>query len=233
MPRITLIPLLLLAFSFLSSAVQGEEYILVSGGPAMRQWENLRIKNEQHDRWWGNFIATAMRRVQDLKKERPGVVITWMVYRPAYERRTLEDRKPYTTWIAEKPAKYGLNLRWFNGGAEVINYINSRSRGSVVGFEYFGHSNKFCFMFDYSSDLYGSSASWLHQNDLRRLRSAPFARNAYCHSWGCHTAEAMSAMWKAATGLWLVGAYGKTDYSDLHLRDNRVGLSSGSHWRRG
>ena len=35
-----------------------------------------------------------------------------------------------------------------------------------------------------------------------------------------------------ATGLWLVGAYGKTDYTDLHLRDNRVGLSPGSHWKK-
>ena len=28
----------------------------------------------------------------------------------------------------------------------------------------------------------------------------------------------------------MVGAVGKTDYSDMHLRDWHVGLSSGSRW---
>ncbi len=217
----------------MASAVQSAEYIIVSGGPALRRWEDLRLQGEQHDRWWANFIATAMRRVPEVRKEHPGVPITWMVYRPAYERRGMADGKPYVSWIAEKQAKYGIRVVWFSSGPEVIGYLNSRGRGGVAGFEYFGHSNKFCFMFDYSSDIYGASAAWLHQNDLRKLHSSVFAKNAYCQSWGCHTGEAMSAEWKKATGVWMVGAYGKTDYSDLHLRDNHVGLSSGSHWRRG
>jgi hypothetical protein len=211
------------------------EYIIVSGGPALRKWENLRRNGEQHDRWWGNFIATATTRIREVQKAQPGMPITWMVYRDAYARRTAEDGKPYSSWIQEKQAKYGIKVVWFSSGSDVINYINSgqnRSRTKISGFEYFGHSNKFCFMFDYSSDIYGVSSAWLHQADLKRIHSGAFARNAYCQSWGCHTGEAMSAAWQNATGVWMVGAYGKTDYTDLHLRDNRVGLSSGSHWKK-
>jgi hypothetical protein len=86
-------------------------------------------------------------------------------------------------------------------------------------------------MFDYSSDIYGVSSSWLHENDLRKISGSAFASNALLKSWGCHTAESMSAVWKKVTGIWMIGAYGKTDYSDMHLRDFRPGLSSGSHWR--
>lgn len=217
-----------------NASAQSNEYILVSGGPALRQWEDLRRAGEQHDRWWGNFVVTAMVRVKELRKTQPNLPITWLVYRDAYLRRASVDRQPYTTWIQEKQAKYNINVVWFRSGADVINYINAgqnRSRVKISGFEYYGHSNKYCFMFDYSSDIYGVSSSWLHQNDLKKIRSSAFASNAYCHSWGCHTGEAMSEYWKKATGVWMVGAVGKSDFSNLHLRDNRVGLSAGGYWK--
>lgn len=217
------------------ASAQSQEYIIVSGGPALRQWEDLRRSGEQHDRWWANFIATAMTRVKDLRKAQPNLPITWLVYRDAYLRRAAVDRQPYTSWIQEKQAKYNINVVWFRTGDDVINYINNgqnRGRTKIVGFEYFGHSNKYCFMFDYSCDIYGVSSAWLHQNDLRKIRSSAFASNAYCHSWGCHTGEAMSDLWKKATGVWMVGAMGKTDYSNLHLRDNHVDLSAGGYWKK-
>lgn len=226
---------LLLAVGIHQANAQSTEYIIVSGGPALRQWENLRRTGEQHDQWWGNFIATAMTRVKELRRAQPNLPITWLVYRDSYLRRASADRQPYTAWIQEKQAKYNINVVWFRSGADVINYVNNgqnRSRTKISGFEYFGHSNKYCFMFDYSSDIYGVSSAWLHQSDLKRIHSSAFAPKAYCQSWGCHTGEAMSAEWKKATGLWLIGAYGKTDYTDLHLRDNHVGLSEGSHWKK-
>jgi hypothetical protein len=210
------------------------EYIIVSGGPALRQWENYRRAGEQHDRWWGNFVATAMTRIKDLKREQPGMQITWLAYRDAYARRGAEDGKPYASWLGEKQAKYGIKVVYFSSGEDIIRYINkgqSRWRTKIAGFEYFGHSNKYCFMFDYSSEIYGASISWLHENQLRNINSGAFAKGAYCKSWGCHTAESMSAAWKHATGIWMVGAVGKTDFTDLHLRGNYPGLSSGSHWR--
>ena len=213
------------------------EYIIVSGGPAMRQWENLRKPGEQHDRWWGNFARTARVRIEEIQKQQPpGTIITWLVYRDSYLRRSAEDKQPLTSNVESVRDKYHIRLVWFRTGDDVINYINSglnRSHNKISGFEYFGHSNKFCFMFDYSSDIYGASSSWLHEADLKRIHRGAFAKNAYCQSWGCHTGESMSALWKKATGVPMVGAFGKTDYSDMHLRNWHVGLSAGSHWRKG
>ena len=218
-----------------AAAPQRGEYILVSGGPALRKWEDMRAPGTQHDRWWGNFIRPARMRIQEIQAKEPDAMITWLVYRKAFVSRSSEDNRALTALVESVRDKYHVKLLWFDTGSQVINYLNhgqARSRLPICNFEYFGHSNKYCFMFDYSSDIYAVSTAWLHQADLKRIRSSAFAPNAYCQSWGCHTAEAMSDAWKKATGVWLVGAYGKTDYTDLHLRDNRVGLSSGSHWKR-
>jgi hypothetical protein len=236
--RSALASLLVTLFSLLGTglATAATEVIVVSGGPAMRQWEDLRKPGEQHDRWWGNFVRSARVRMQEIKKmSPPDTIITWMVYRDAYVRRAAEDRQPLTSFVESVRDTYGVRLVWFRTGTEVINYINSgmnRRSVKVSGFEYFGHSNKFCFMFDYSSDVYGGSGSWLHETDLKRIRSSAFTPNAYCQSWGCHTAESMSAAWKRATGLVLVGAYGKTDYSNGHLSGWKVQLAPGASWRR-
>ncbi|MBX7210978.1 MAG: hypothetical protein K1X78_21915 [Verrucomicrobiaceae bacterium] len=220
-----------------AASAQQSEYIIVSGGPALRQWENLRKPGEQHDRWWGNFVRTARVRIEEIQKQQPpGTLITWLVYRDSYLRRTAEDKQPLISNVESVRDKYKIRLVWFHTGDDVINYINGGlNRGStkISGFEYFGHSNKFCFMFDYSSDTYGVSSCWLHEADLKKIHRGAFARNAYCQSWGCHTGESMSALWKKATGVPMVGAFGKTDYSDMHLRNWHVGLSPGSHWRKG
>ena len=73
---------LVAAISFVLSLCSGvasaqSEYIIVSGGPALRQWENLRKQGEQHDRWWGNFVRTARVRIEEVKKQEPlGTIIT-------------------------------------------------------------------------------------------------------------------------------------------------------------
>lgn len=58
----------------------GGEYIIISGGPAIRRWEDLRKPSEQHDRWWGNFIRPARMRFEELRKQYgPNAQITWLV----------------------------------------------------------------------------------------------------------------------------------------------------------
>jgi hypothetical protein len=68
-------------------------------------------------------------------------------------------------------------------------------------------------MFDYSNDIMGASSVWLHENDLSKIKRSIFAKNAYCKSWGCHTGESMSAIWKRKLGVPLEGAKGPTDYT--------------------
>ena len=102
-------------------------------------------------------------------------------------------------------------------GRDVINYLNNgqdRNRLKVVDFEYFGHSNRCCFMFDYSSNIDSASKSYLHEDELTSLQRNIFARNAFVKSWGCHTGESMSRKFYAATGTHMIGAIGRTDYSN-------------------
>jgi hypothetical protein len=227
--------LLALLAASITSAIADTEYIVVSGGPAVRTFEDLRKPQEQHDRWWGNFIRTARVRMQEIHKTAPaGTHITWLVYRDGYVRRSASERQPLTQNVESVPKAYPfIKLVWFRSTDELIRYINggmSRWSTKISGFEYFGHSNKYSFMFDYSSDVYANSVCWLHQADLGRINGSAFAKNAYCKSWGCHTAESMSREWKRQTGVWLIGAQGKTDYSHMHERNWQVGLSSGSRW---
>jgi hypothetical protein len=216
-----------------SQAQQAGEYVLVSGGPALRKWEDLRAPGTQHDRWWGNFIRPARMRIQEIQAKDPGAMITWLVYRGAYERRSGEDRRSLSSLVESVRDKYHVRLVWFDSGSDVINYINRgqpRSRVPIRNFEFFGHSNKYCFMFDYSGVVYGASTSWLHEKDLSRINGSSFTRDAFCKSWGCHTAESMSRAWRRATGVPMWGAVGKTDYSNP---DGGIRLSPGGRWSKG
>ena len=206
---------ILFAFLLLTSWSHAD-HVIVTGGPAMRKWENLRVPDDQHDRWWANFIRASTLRMEEIRKAYgPGASIVWMVYQPGYQARGREDSQPYTTWIAQVAAKNRATLVWFNGSGNFIQSLNSRPRGSIETFDFFGHSNRYCFLFDYSNEIMGASKAWLHENDLPRIKSSVFSRNAYCKSWGCHTGESMSAVWKRSTGVALEGARGPTSYSDV------------------
>ncbi len=211
----TLSRLAALAF-FLLSPLGRAEHVIVTGGPALRTWENLRTQEDRHDQWWANFVRASTLRMNELRKAYgPSAAIVWMVYQPGYLARGREDRQPYTSWISELAAKRRVTLVWFNSSGSFISSLNSRPRGSVQTFDFFGHSNRYCFLFDYSSDIMAVSTAWLHERDLPRIKSSIFDRNAYCKSWGCHTGESMSAVWKSATGVALEGARGPTSYSNV------------------
>lgn len=198
----------------LLSQVAQAEHVIVCGGPALRAWENYRTGDDQHDRWWANFVRASTLRMAELRqtygKDAP---LVWMVYKPGYEARGREDGKPYTTWIAEQATKRNATLIWFNSSSDYISKINSRPRKSVVTYDYFGHSNKSTFMFDYGNEIMAVATAWLHENDLSKLNSSIFAKGAVCKSWGCHTGASMSSVWKKKLGLPLIGAKGKTLYT--------------------
>lgn len=198
----------------LLSQVTQAEHVIVCGGPALRAWEDYRTEEDRHDRWWANFVRASTLRMAEIRltygKEAP---LVWLVYKPGYEARGHEDNKPYTTWIAEQATKRNATLIWFNSSSDYISKINSRPHKSVVTYDYFGHSNKSTFMFDYGSEIMAVSTAWLHENDVSKLNSSIFAKDAICKSWGCHTGASMSAVWKKKLGLPLIGAKGKTLYT--------------------
>jgi hypothetical protein len=197
------------------------EFIILTGGPSLIEWE--KFKATPHDNFWGNFVRASRVRIEQLRQHYGAAArITWLVYKPGYVRRAEHmkdhDNTDVIANIESVRDKYGVNLVWIGGGGDVINYLNGglpRDQFKIADFEYFGHSNSRCFMFDYSNEIDSGSKAWLHQDDLRHLHRGLFTRDAFVKSWGCHTGEDMSAYWKRATGRKMIGAIGKTDYSVL------------------
>jgi hypothetical protein len=218
---------LLALFALISLA--SAEHVIVTGGPAMRNWENLRVSQDQHDRFWGNFVRASTLRMAEVRTAYgKDASIVWIVYRAGYQERGKEDRQPYTTWIGDLARKRNVSLIWVDNGPELISALNSRPRGSVETFDYFGHSNRHCFMLDYGSTIMAACTAWLHERDLGKIRGSIFAKDAYCKSWGCHTGESMAKVWKSATGVKMEGAMGKTDYTVI----SRGQLPLGEGWVR-
>jgi hypothetical protein len=217
--RLLLASLLLLLASPLLRAQTDGEYIILTGGPSLIEWE--KYKAAPHDRFWGNFVRSARYRMEKLRRDfGPNVRITWLVYKRGYERRgqRQDGGENHIANILSVRDKYGVKLVWVNDGADVINYLNGgmdRSQVKISGFEFFGHSNSRCFMLDYSNEIDSGSKSWLHEDDLRAIRRGIFTRKAFVKSWGCHTGESMSKFWRSATGKKMIGAIGKTDYSTI------------------
>jgi len=209
------------------------EYIILSGGPSLIEWE--KYKKEPHDRWWGNFIRTARVRIEQLRHQHgPSARITWLVYRPGYTRRAQrQDRADLIGNIVSVRDKYAVNLVFFSDTTQLINYLNNgqpRSRVKIASFEFYGHSNKACFMFDYSNEIDSASKVWLHESELKRIHRGLFTRNAFVKSWGCHTGESMSKLWRRATGNRMIGAIGKTDYAQCPANGWVPQLSPGARW---
>jgi len=231
--KFSLTALLLLFCATAAFAQQQTEYIILTGGPSLIEWE--KYKAAPHDNWWGNFVRASRVRIEELRKQLgPDAKITWLVYKPAYVRRA--QRQDHTDLIGNIVSvrdKYGLNLVFFDSPDDVINYLNNgqpRSQVKISGFEFYGHSNRACFMFDYSNEIDSASKAWLHETDLKKIHRGLFTRNAFVKSWGCHTGESMSKEFRLATGKRMIGAIGKTNYADGHLRGWVPALSTGSRW---
>lgn len=189
------------------------EFIILTGGVSLRVWE--KWKADPHDNWWMNFVRASRIRIQEIKAAQPGAKITWLVYRPAYETRAKQENNDLISHITSVRDAFGVELVWFDQPGQVINYLNAgqpRDRVKIADLEYFGHSNKACWMFDYSNRIDSASTSWLHQDDLKQVNRGIFARHAYVKSWSCHTGESMSRIFKAQTGVAMIGASSTTQY---------------------
>lgn len=196
-------------------AAENEHFILC-GGPTVLSYEKLRTERDRHDRFWGNFVRASTIRMDQLRRAYgANAKIVWAVYRPGYISRGQEDGKPYTNWIQGQATKRNVTLIWLDSGEAAISSINSRPSGSIVTFDYFGHSNRFCFLLDYGSEVMAVSKAWIHERDLPKIRKSVFSRNALCQSYGCHTGESMSAIWRQKVGNTLIGAKGATNYGAI------------------
>ena len=227
--------LIFLFVGVLSSVADTQRpFIVVGGGPYIIEWE--KYKAEPQDRWWGDFVRAARVRIQEIQSKNPGAAITWLVYKPAYDRRaTRQDKSDLIGNITSVRDKYGINLVWFDKSQDLMDYLNAgkpRDQVKIADFEYFGHSNRACWMFDYSNQIDSGSKCWLHEKELGGIHRGIFSKDAFIKSWSCHTGESMAKFWKKVTGMKMIAAIGKTDYSNGHLRNWTPGLSEGARWTK-
>jgi hypothetical protein len=214
--RLFLALLSLLILAALPASAQSREDIVLTGGPALRFMEHGKGE-VSHDVYWFNFVDASVIRLKELKAQaKPDELVTWLLYRPAYAARAQEMGMDLLGQLQEKAKNMGVRLVWFNSKEELIAYLNKgldRGTVKISDFDYFGHSNKACFLFDYSNVIDTMSIAWLHVKDLRLIHSDIFARHATCKSWGCHSGEMYSQWWKSQFDVPMIGAIGKTDFA--------------------
>jgi len=232
----SLLALVLTATASLSASATpavsaNREYIILSGGPSILVWE--KWKSQPHDLWWQNFIRAAEIRITELKSQGvPASKITWMVYRPAYETRSKQEGQNLVSNINALREGLGVKLKYFSRSQQVIDYLNAgqpRSSVPIADLEYFGHSNKACWLFDYSNLIDSASKVWIHEDELNKLAPGIFARDAFIKSWGCHTGESMSQKFRRATGMKMWGATGRSQYMTHELPT--LATPENSRWR--
>ncbi len=205
------------------------EYVIITGGVSLYEWE--KFKAQPHDHWWANFVHASRVRFDQLRAQYgPDARITWLIYKPAYLKRGKQEGRDLISMIESVRDADHLKLIWFDKASDLIDYLNygqDRTQVKITDLEYFGHSNKACFMFDYSCEMDSASKCWLHESELTQIKRTDFAHAAFVKSWGCHTGEEMSSYWHNATGTRMWGAIGRTDYSN----DQQVVLcSAGGRW---
>ena len=194
------------------------DIVLISGGPALRSHE--RFKPNTHDRYWANFVESALARVKELREEfGPDDRVTWLVFRPGYVRRGAEEKQDYLKILEERGQQHGLTPIYFDDKDQLFRLLRrdgSPERPKIARLEYYGHSNKKCWMFDYSNRVDGGALEPLvvHVDDLQKISGSSFTSDAECVSYGCHSGEEFSQRWRMIVGRPMVGAVGKTDYSD-------------------
>ncbi len=211
---LTLLTTLLLGTLVVSAETR--EDIVLTGGPALRFMEHGKGA-VSHDVYWFNFVDASVIKLKELKAQtKPGDLVTWLIYRPAYAARSREMSMDLLVQLQEKARQIGATIQWFDTKEQLINYLNrgqDRGKIKIGSFDYFGHSNKACFLFDYSNTIDTMSICWLHVKDLRKIDDDIFAHDAACKSWGCHSGEMYSQWWKSHFDVAMTGAIGKTDFA--------------------
>ena len=189
------------------------EYIILIGGVSLMEWE--KFKAQPHDNWWANFVRAGRIRSEQIRAVAPGMKLTWLVYRPGYVARSKQERRNLLPFIDSVGQTFNFSIVYFNTQAELLSYLNDaphRATTKICGFEFFGHSNKACMMFDYSNNLDSGSKCWLHEKELGKINRGVFAPGAFVKSWGCHSGELFCKSWYKATGTRMWGAVGKTQF---------------------
>ena len=190
--------------------------VILTGGVALRSWENNRGP-AAHDNWWANFVRASTVEIGLLRAQNPKARITWIIFRPSYVTRGRENGIDYVSRVTDTGRKLGVKLLWIDTAEQAFAAIAREGRREPINaFYYFGHSNAHAFMLDYSNRIIAASTQWMHEKDLaKHLSPELFHPQADCRSYGCYTGQSMSAFWKKATGVPLWGNTESTRYQPV------------------
>src|ERR1700737_3092973 len=93
------------------------EWVLLVGGPSLKQWE--QYKAQPHDHWWANFIRAARIRTEQLRAQLgPDATITWLVYKQGYLDRAQQEKQDLISYVNSVADKYHLGLVYFQNGGD-------------------------------------------------------------------------------------------------------------------
>lgn len=190
--------------------------VILTGGVALRSWENYRGP-AAHDNWWANFVRASTVEIGLMKQKNPNADIVWIVYRPSYVTRSKENQIDYVPKIQDTAKKLGVKLVYVDSADAACKAISAAGKKSpITSFYYFGHSNPHAFMLDYSNFIMAASKDWIHEKDLAvKIDRTIFAPNAECWSYGCYTGRSMSKFWKEAFGVPMWGNLESTRYQPV------------------
>lgn len=190
--------------------------VILTGGVALRSWENYRGP-AAHDNWWANFVRASTVEIGLMKQKNPNADIVWIVYRPSYVTRSKENQIDYIPKIQDTAKKLGVKLVYVDSADAACKAISAAGKKSpITSFYYFGHSNPHAFMLDYSNFIMAASKDWIHEKDLaEKIDRTIFAPNAECWSYGCYTGRSMSKFWKEAFGVPMWGNMESTRYQPV------------------
>src|ERR1700691_4398957 len=108
----TLVSILVLGIS--AASAQDREDIVLTGGPALRFMEHGK-GDVSHDVYWFNFVDASVVWLKQTKSEaKPDELVTWLIYRPAYQARSHEMGMDLIAQLEEKAKQIGVNLVFFD-----------------------------------------------------------------------------------------------------------------------
>src|SRR5437899_9745813 len=109
MKRLLLVCLLSILAVAANAAIPQGEWIVVVGGPSLKQWEQYKVY--PHDHWWANFVHAARLRTEQLRANLgPDAPITWLVYKQGYVDRAKQEQQDLIGHIESVRDKFNLRL---------------------------------------------------------------------------------------------------------------------------
>ena len=173
-------------FATASAGAQQREYILLVGGPSLHVWEQYKGPIA-HDHWWANFVHSARVRTEQLRVQLgPDAMITWLVYKPGYIDRGRQEKQNLIANINSVRDKFHLNLIYFAPRRRrdrlSEQWAAARSDQNFRA-QFFGHSNKACFLFDYSN-VSTALQSVAARNRIEEDRPTRFRARRLCKKLG-------------------------------------------------